>query len=73
MRTQHRKNSATPENSQVVRLALSVDEAAESMSLSKSGLYALMKGGRLPFIKIGARRLIRISDLEHFLAGPEAA
>lgn len=51
----------------VPRVSLSVQEAAESSGLSKSTLYNCMKDGTLRFIKVGARRLIAVSELEAFL------
>lgn len=66
-----------PEPLLVPRMALSVQEAAEASGLSKSYLYLEMKAGNLKYMKAGSRRLIRVADLEVFLAGlsqgPEAA
>ena len=49
------------------RISVSAREAAEMLGVSKSTVYNLMADGRLPFIKIGQRRLIMIKDLEDFL------
>jgi excisionase family DNA binding protein len=38
------------------RRALSIEEAARSCGLSRSTLYRLPKNGKLPTVKIGARR-----------------
>jgi excisionase family DNA binding protein len=53
---------------EVPRLALRVDEAAESAGLSRSKLYQEMALGHLRFVKCGARRLIPLAELEAFLA-----
>ena len=53
------------------RLSVSVDDAAEMTGLSRSTLYEFMdlrKGGTLPFVKLGGRRLILVSDLLALLA-----
>ena len=55
------------------RLALSVPEAARALGLSRSSAYALMSAGRLPFVKIGRRRLVTIAQLNAFIAGLEEA
>jgi excisionase family DNA binding protein len=48
-------------------LALSVAEATKRTSIGRSRLYQEMKAGRLRFIQYGARRLIRMCELERFL------
>jgi excisionase family DNA binding protein len=50
------------------KLSVSVDDAAEMTGLSRSSLYERMQVGELPFIKLGARRLILVSDLLALLA-----
>ena len=60
--TQHKEPSPVPP-----RLALTIDEAAQSCTVSKSKIYELMKSGQLHFLKIGSRRLILVSALEAFL------
>ena len=49
------------------RICVSAREAAEASGLSKSTIYNCMADKRLPFIKIGQRRLIMLKDLEDFL------
>jgi len=56
----------TPE-SPLPPLALGIREAAKSICTSPSALYALMKSGRLAYVKIGKRRLIPVSALEELL------
>lgn len=51
--------------------ALSVLEAAAYTGLSRSTLYRLMMAGVLPSFKLGARRLIRLSDLDRLLETAE--
>jgi excisionase family DNA binding protein len=48
-------------------LAVSVDEAAMILGVSRSTVYALMGDGLLPYFKIGRRRLIYRKDLEEFI------
>jgi excisionase family DNA binding protein len=55
------------------RLSVSVDDAAEMTGVSRSSLYERMQGGELPFIKLGVRRLILVSDLIALLAAHRSA
>lgn len=48
-------------------LAVSPAEAAEMLGLGKTKLYELIAANELASIKIGARRLIRVSAIEDFL------
>jgi len=49
------------------RLAVAPAEAARMLGLGKTKLYELMAANELASIKIGTRRLIRISAIEAFL------
>jgi len=49
------------------RPTVSMETAAELSDLSKSSLYKLMKAGRLEFVKVGSRRLIRVQSLLRLL------
>ena len=42
---------------------ITVPEAAELLSLSRSKVYQLMDDGTLPYIRIGRTRRVRMSDL----------
>lgn len=55
------------------RLAYSVAEAGELTGLGRTTLYELNKTGRLPFVKVGKRTLIRHDALDSLLAGNENA
>ena len=50
------------------RLAYSVEEAAEAIGISPRQIYLLLRSGELGSVKIGKRRLIRLTDLTTFLA-----
>ena len=50
------------------RLAYSVAEAAFITGLSRDLLYDQMRAGKLPYLKVGRRRLITRQNLEAFLA-----
>ncbi len=58
-------------------LLVSVDDAAQALSVSRSFLYELMARGDLPWVKCGKRRLITAEGLREFASrlspGPEAA
>jgi len=51
------------------RRALSIEEAARSCGLSRSTLYRLLKNGKLPTVKIGARRLVPVAAIDALLSG----
>lgn len=48
-------------------LTISVAEAAESLNLGRTSIYALINDGSLQTIKIGRRRLIKIESIERLL------
>jgi excisionase family DNA binding protein len=48
-------------------LLVSVVDAARILSLSRSTVYELMYSGKLPSVKIGGSRRIRVMDLEAFV------
>lgn len=49
------------------RLAVAPAEAARMLGLGKTKLYELMAANEITSIKIGTRRLIRVSAIEAFL------
>ena len=52
----------------VAPLALSIRQTAEALSVSSRQVYVLAEREGLPTIKIGGRRLIRVADLQAWLA-----
>ena len=57
-----------PEHSESqFRLAVSPAEAARILGLGRTKLYELMAANEITSIKIGTRRLIRVSAIEAFL------
>lgn len=48
-------------------LAVSPAQAARLAGISRSTLYEALKSGALPSLKLGKRRLIRITALEAWL------
>ena len=50
------------------RLSVSVEDAADMIGVSRSNLYERMQAGQLPYIKLGTRRLVLVSDLLALLA-----
>jgi excisionase family DNA binding protein len=49
------------------KLLLTVIEAGEVLSISRSKMYDLLNSGCLPSVHIGRSRRVRISDLEAFV------
>ena len=49
------------------QIAVSPGEAAQLLGLGRTKLYELIAANELASVKIGARRLIRISAIEEFL------
>ena len=50
------------------RVALSPNEAAEALSVSRQTMYRLMAAGEVPYLRVGRVRRIRVADLEAFAA-----
>ena len=48
-------------------VAASPGEIAAMYGISRDRLYAYMRSGALPSAKVGARRIIRIADMDAFL------
>jgi len=48
-------------------LLLSVLEVADSLGVSRSTVYTLMTSGRLPYVKIGRRRLVTVEALRAYV------
>jgi excisionase family DNA binding protein len=62
------------DNEKLDRLAYSVTEAAQVLSLGKTTVYGLMASGKLPYCEIGSLRRIRSADLHDLLVKrPDAA
>ena len=53
------------------RLALSVAEAAYALCTSRQHLYSLFKKRELKSFKLGRRRLVRLAELERYIAERE--
>jgi excisionase family DNA binding protein len=65
-KTRSRKDEA-PAGGVVPKVALSYEEAAWSLGISKSKLYRLVSEGRLPCVTIDGNTVLRLSDLERFV------
>ena len=66
-------NCATPNPPRVgsavtPKLALSIDEAAEALSLSARTIEAMVKARELPTIRVGRRVLLPVAALVDWLA-----
>ena len=48
-------------------LAYSIPDAAARIGISRSGLYEMIRAGKIPIIKVGARSLVGDHDLRTFL------
>ena len=51
----------------VAPVTYTIANATRATGLSRSTLYNLMKAKRLPYIKVGKRTLLKISDIETLL------
>ncbi len=49
------------------RLTYSIPEAAAALGISRSFCYELVEQGRLPFVRLGRRKLIPRAALEAYL------
>lgn len=61
-RSEQPRQPATP------RLFLSVTEAAEAIGVSARQVYNLAASAGLPTVKLGGRRLVRVTDLRAWVA-----
>ena len=59
------------ENSSIVPLAYSINEACRVSSLSRTRLYQLIAAGRLDVRKIGRRTIIPASSLRALIDGED--
>jgi len=51
-----------------MQAAIAVPKACERVGLSRSKFYELLNEQEIPSIKVGRRRLVRIEDLDRWLA-----
>lgn len=49
------------------RLAVTVNEAAKMLSLSRAKLYPLISRGEIPSLKIGKCRRVPVREIESFI------
>lgn len=57
----------------ILRLLLTVDQAAEALAIGRDAVYDLMNSGELVSIRIGSRRLVSVDALRRFIETREAA
>lgn len=51
----------------IEKIAVSPREAARLLSVSVPTFYELLNSGRIPSVKVGARRLISVAALHEFM------
>ena len=56
-----------------MQAAIAIPQACERIGLSRSTLYELLNQRQIPSIKVGRRRLVRIEDLDRWLASLPSA
>ena len=62
------KNIASaPAGGRLPKVALTYEEAAWSIGISRSKLYRLVSEGRVPCVEIDGNTVLRPSDLEEFV------
>lgn len=61
-----RRTSPAVSNS-TTKLLLTVDEAAEALSVGRTLLYDLLMGGEIPSVKVGAARRVPMVALQEFI------
>lgn len=55
------------------QITVSVDEAVRRLGLSRMTIYRLIRSDKLRTLKVGRRRLIRVTELDRFVAAMERA
>lgn len=50
-----------------------VEEAADALRISRSGIYELIRSGQLRTVKVGSRRLVPVEALTEYVADLAAA
>lgn len=63
----------TTESQQQAKLLLTVEEAAQVLSVCRSVLYQLVLTKQIPSIKIGRARRVPVTALEHYILEQLAA
>lgn len=58
---------APPAHGSAHPLALGSKAAAERLGISERLLWTLSRSGEIPHVRIGKRKLYRVTDLEQFL------
>jgi excisionase family DNA binding protein len=51
------------------RRGLSVEEARQTLGISRASIYRLMAAGKLMTVKLGSRRIIPVAALDALLGG----
>jgi excisionase family DNA binding protein len=51
-----------------IEALLSLDEVAELLRISESGVYRLVRSGELPRVKVGQRTLFEPREIRRFIA-----
>ena len=49
-------------------LALSINDAAETLGLGRTSIYAMIADGRLEAFRLGRRRLVRMDSIKRLVA-----
>ena len=52
----------------VTPVAYNVNEAAQSLRISRDKIYELIRSGRLRTVKVGRRRLVPVAALDAYVA-----
>lgn len=50
-------------------MLLSIEQTIEALGISRPSVYALIRSGKLPAVRLGSRTFIRQKDLEQFVDG----
>ena len=70
-RAQALRAALKPATESTQRLTLSVAETAKCIGVSKTKLYDLFDQNKLPWVKIGARRVVRLEAIKKYLEANE--
>jgi excisionase family DNA binding protein len=64
---EHSQLASAPETDSDARFLLSVEEAADRLSIGRTMMYALVKAGEINTVRLGRRRLVPVGAIKAYV------